>query len=305
MEIEKKFELGKKNRTYRRIDPEFNVDIFLGYNDDGKMSLVISEPGRETTVKSSKFIDVSMKRREDGKLVLSFDLLDDSYKSMFFIFCKDIIVTCEKAGASMAISSAVLRWKYWKNLFGYRKQSILDNSSIKGLLGELIQLRDFFIPRFGSDKAVASWMGPLLGHKDFEINDTWYEVKSVAENALQVNISSLEQLESESDGHLFVVRLEDTSSVSRNSINLNTVVVQIIDLIDDPDTFNMFSERLNNMGFEPDEEYDKYNYVYKGTEMYQVNEDFPRLRRRNVDEAIGNVKYTLLLNAISNHREKV
>ena len=197
MEIEKKFELGKKNRTYRRIDPEFNVDIFLGYNDDGKMSLVISEPGRETTVKSSKFIDVSMKRREDGKLVLSFDLLDDSYKSMFFIFCKDIIVTCEKAGASMAISSAVLRWKYWKNLFGYRKQSILDNSSIKGLLGELIQLRDFFIPRFGSDKAVASWMGPLLGHKDFEINDTWYEVKSVAENALQVNISSLEQLESE------------------------------------------------------------------------------------------------------------
>ena len=102
-----------------------------------------------------------------------------------------------------------------------------------------------------------------------------------------------------------MVRLEDTSSVSRNSINLNTVVVQIIDLIDDPDTFNMFSERLNNMGFEPDEEYDKYNYVYKGTEMYQVNEDFPRLRRRNVDEAIGNVKYTLLLNAISNHREKV
>lgn len=305
MEIEKKFEAGKKNRTYRRIDPEYNVDIFLGYNDDGKMSLVIAEPGRETSVKSSKFIDVSMKKREDGKLALSFDLLDNSYKSMFFVFCKDIIVTCEKAGASMAVSSAVLRWKYWKNLFGYRKQNILDNPSIKGLLGELIQLRDFFIPKYGSDKAVASWMGPLLGHKDFEINDTWYEVKSVTENALQVSISSLEQLESESDGHLLVVRLEDTSSVSRNSINLNNVVVQITDLINDPDTFNMFSERLNNMGFEPDEEYNKFNYVYKGTEMYRVDEDFPRLRRRNLDEAIGNVKYTLILNAISNHREKI
>ena len=72
-----------------------------------------------------------------------------------------------------------------------------------------------------------SWMGPLLGHKDFEIDDTWYEVKSVNENAIQVTISSLEQLESDVNGYLVVVRLEDTSSVSGCSINLNEVVISV------------------------------------------------------------------------------
>ena len=116
MDIEEKFESGKIGRTYRRVDPDYKVDIFLGYNDDGQMSMVIAEPGKETSVKSSKYINASLKRREDGKLSLAFDLTDDSYKTMFMLFCKDVIVVCDKAGPDMAISSASRRWKYWKNL---------------------------------------------------------------------------------------------------------------------------------------------------------------------------------------------
>ena len=88
MNIEEKFARGAETHTYLRIDSEFKVDIFLGYNDDGHMSIVIAEPGKETVVKSSKLIDVSLKRREDQKMALKFDLLDDAYRSMFLIFCK-------------------------------------------------------------------------------------------------------------------------------------------------------------------------------------------------------------------------
>ena len=195
MNIEEKFARGAESHTYLRIDSEFRTNIFLGYNDDGQMSLVVAEPGREAVVKSSKLIDVSLKRREDNKMALKFDLLDESYKSMFFIFCKDIIAVCERAGSDMAISNALMRWKYWKEMFGKKKSSILDKQEIKGLIGELFELRDHFIKDFGETVAVQSWMGPLLGHKDFEIDETWYEVKAVNENAVQVNISSLEQLE--------------------------------------------------------------------------------------------------------------
>ena len=303
MELLKKFEKGSVSHTYQRIDSEYKVNIFVGYNDDGQMSMVITENGREVPVKSSKFISAQLKRREDGKLALSFDLLDNTYKSLFVIFCKDIIITCEKAGNELAISNGLTRWKYWKEMFGRKKSNILDKSEIKGLLGELLELRDFFMKKWNIEKAVESWMGPLLGHKDFEIDDTWYEIKSVNENAIQVMISSLEQLESDTNGHLVVVKLEDTSSVSDCSINLNEVVISVVEKISDPDVLEVFRTKLDNVGYAFDAEYDNYNFLYKGTQRYYVNEKFPRLRRSEINSTIGNAKYTILLDGITEFKE--
>lgn len=303
MNIQEKFERGAQNHTYQRIDSEYKVNVFLGYNEDGQMSMVITEPGRESLVKSSKIIEVKLKRREDGKMALTFDLLDGTYKSMFLIFCKDMISICELAGSNMAISNALTRWKYWKEMFGKKKQNILDKSEIKGLIGELIELRDHFLRVWDESTAIASWMGPLLGHKDFEIEDTWYEVKSVTENAIQVKISSLEQLDSEIDGHLVVVRLEDTSTVSANSINLNSIVSEIATGISDPTNLDLFFNRLDNMGYAFDEEYANYCFMYKGTEYYKVTGEFPRLTRSAINDSIGNASYTILLNGVRDFRE--
>ena len=174
---------------------------------------------------------------------------------------------------------------------------------IKGLIGELFELRDHFIKDFGENVAVQSWMGPLLGHKDFEIGETWYEVKAVNENAVQVNISSLEQLESENDGHLVIIRLEDASMTSSVAVNLNEMVLRVAEEIKDPENLDLFMTRLDNMGYAPDEEYDNYNFVFKGRQCYSVTEQFPRLTRSSVSESIGNAKYTILLNGISEFKE--
>lgn len=304
MDLQKKFEAGEKNHTYQRIDADYKVNIFLGYNDDGCMSMVITENGVDARVKSTKIIDVKIKRREDKKLALSFDLLDEAYKSMFLIFCKDIIVVCEKSGPEMAISSALMRWKYWKEMFGRRKSHLLDKLEIKGLIGELFELKNFFMERFDETKAISSWMGPMLGHKDFEIDDTWYEVKAVSENATQVMISSLEQLESDIDGHLVIVRLEETSTTAKNAINLNSLVLTIVNMIEDPENLEMFRVKLDNVGYSMDVEYDAYNFLYKSTQRYTVNDEFPRLRRGSLDACIGNVKYSILLNGISAFMEE-
>lgn len=303
MNIKEKFEKGATSRTYTRIDSEYSVNIFLGYNEDGQMSMVITEPGKEKLVKSSKLIDVSLKPREDGKMALSFHLLDGTYKSMFLIFCKDMINVCELAGSNMAISNALMRWKYWKEMFGKKKQNILDKMEIKGLIGELLELKNHFMKDWDETTAIASWMGPLLGHKDFEIDDTWYEIKSVSENAIQVKISSLEQLDSEIDGHLVIVRLEDTSPVSNNSINLNNMVSKVAEIINDPTNMDLFLTRLDNMGYSYDDEYENYCFMYKGTEYYSVKGEFPRLIRSEVNSSIGNASYTILLNGVRDYRE--
>lgn len=303
MELSKKFEKGVESHTYQRIDPDYKVNIFLGYNDDGKMSMILTENGKEEKVCSSKLIEVHLKRREDRKLALSFDLLDDAYAPMFTVFCKDMIVVCESAGKDMAISSALIRWKYWKEMFGKKHSQLLDKQEIKGLMGELYVLKNRLIPEFGCRDSVKSWMGPLLGHKDFEINQTWYEVKTVNSGALQLTISSLEQLESNIDGHMIVVRVDETSETNERALNLNTIVLQLTDLIDDSEALEEFRIKLDNAGYSIDPEYEKYNFVFTGTETYMVNDEFPRLRRKEVGNAIGNAKYTILIAGISEFKE--
>lgn len=86
----------------------------------------------------------------------------------------------------MAISNALIRWKYWKEMFGKRSQNILDKMEIKGLIGELTELKEYFMERWDETTAITRLDRPLLGHKDFEIEETWYEIKSVNENAVQV-----------------------------------------------------------------------------------------------------------------------
>ena len=133
--------------------------------------------------------------------------------------------------------------------------------------------------------------------------DTWYEVKTIPENATQVTISSLEQLEADTDGHLIIVRLEDSNAVTDNTIALNTLVASIVNLIDDPEIIDLFRSKLDNMGYCPDVEYDKYNYILKSVCQYKITSTFPRLRRKNTDPNIANVKYSILLNGIRDFLE--
>lgn len=303
MEVSKKFEKGIETHTYQRIDPDYKVNIFLGYNDDGNMSMILTENGKEDRVKSSKLIDVHMKRREDNKLALSFDLLDLAYAPMFTVFCKDMIVVCERAGKEMAISSALVRWNYWKEMFGKKHSHLLDKQEIKGVLGELYFLKNYMIPHEGYRNAVKCWMGPLLGHKDFEINQTWYEIKTINDGAVQLIISSLEQLESDVDGHIVVVRVDETSESNEKAINLNKMVLQITDLIEDPEVLEEFRTKLDNVGYSVEPEYDSYNFIIKGNESYTVNDSFPRLRRSEICNAIGNAKYTIMIAGIEGFKE--
>lgn len=304
MSLKEIFQIGKDKRTYRRIGENYKVNIFLGYNENGQMSMVITEFGKEASVPSTKIIDVSLKLREDKRLALSFDLIDQTYESMFLVFCKDMILYCEQAGHSMAISSALIRWKYWREMFTRPKRAILDMNHIKGLIGELWFLQNYMIPKYDEQAAVESWRGPLLGHKDYEIDETWYEIKSVLESAIEVPISSLEQLDADTDGHLVIARLEETSPVNSLAIRLNELILSIYDMLNDPVTIALFQTRLSNAGYQFDEEYDAYNFVVKGCMVYKVADEFPRLCRSNVPNAIGKTSYTILINSIEPFAEE-
>lgn len=295
MDLENKFNIGKINNTYQRVDELHNANIFLGYNDIGKMSLVITEPGNVEKVFSSKIIHVDMNKRQDGKVALSFDLEENSFESLFLVFCEDIIESLREKQKNRILSYAVARWKYWKEMFKQSSKDMLTMPEIKGLIGELYVLQYFMIPKYGESNAIKSWMGPELSHKDFEINDTWYEIKSVSESSNSILISSVEQLDSELDGQLYIIRLEKTNALVKKSLTLNKIVSKITTILNDIDDLNLFRKKLDLAGYEYRKEYDDIAFIYKGMEIYSVNSSFPRITREMIPLEVNNVSYSLLL----------
>ena len=74
-------------------------------------------------------------------------------------------------------------------------------------------------------------------------------------------------------------------------------------MIEDPEILEEFRMKLDNAGYSADQEYDSINYIFKGSEMYMVNDSFPRLRRSTVSDSIGNAKSTILLAGITGFKE--
>lgn len=298
MELKEKFEKEIEAETFKRIDAIHPLDIYIGHNEKGNKTLIIVEFGQIEEVESTRMIDVSFTKRTDNKLSLAFSLLDDAMKDMFYSFCEDIVESSKNIEKEKAIQFIIRRWKDWINLFKNPYTTILTENEIRGLIGELIFLNEFMFEKYGIEKGLNSWIGSSKAHKDFEIEDTWYEVKTIRENALTVKIHSLEQLDSKNLGNLILIRLEPSNKSINEYIDLNGYVEKIKNKLINDKQKMLFLEKVKEIGYFYTEEYDKYTYRLKKIERYLVNNEFPKITKRELRDEIVRVTYDIEINRI-------
>lgn len=296
--LKKKFELGKKNKTTRRVDETHQLDIFVGYNDDGFPRMVITDIGDIKKIESSKLIDVKIYRKSSGEISICFDLLNQSVYSLFLTFCSDIISSTRSIKKQNIIDFITKRWDMWRNMFKRPYSNLLTENQIKGLIGELIFLKFYMIPKYGEVLAIESWMGPSMLHRDYELYNTWYEVKSINSSSLTVKISSVEQLDSYEVGKLVIVKMDKTNSQVETSVTLNLLVDEIQNSIKEFDTKIKFAYKLSEMGYYSNEEYNMYNYKILDINKYAVNNEFPKVSQDSLKDGIVRVSYEIALNSI-------
>ena len=87
------------------------------------------------------------------------------------------------------------------------------------------------IKKYGQDIALESYIGTDLAHKDFEAQNTWYEVKSIHNGVRSVKISSIEQLDSEIDGKLVVLTFDQGTPSYEGNITLNKLISEFRDAL--------------------------------------------------------------------------
>lgn len=301
-EIKDKFSECKDSLSYKRINPNHPVNIYIGYNEKRNQSLVIISEKCESKFESTRLINVELKIRNDGNYVLSFSLLDDSLSDIFYQFISDIVDKTYNIEDYSPIAFVIERWKKWINMFKNPKNIFLSENEVRGLLGELIYLEKYMFDKYGVDKSLESWIGSSLSHKDFEIDDTWYEVKTIRENALTVAISSIEQLDSDKYGELVLVRLEPSNDSINEPIKLNNYIIKIKSYFSNDSQLSIFNEKLDERKYFYTPEYDKYVYSIKSIDNYGVIKEFPRLKESDLPNSIARASYELFIKEIENFK---
>ncbi len=286
--------------SFQRVDPAHLLDLYCGYDQMHRYTLLLVSNTEPQYLTSSKVIDVSVGRRKaDSKWTLSFSLVDNDFKELFHRFCDDMIAASQML-KNPACGSDFMCARYisWQEMLSASRGEILSRSEVKGLIGEMLFLRDVLIPKYGKEASLQAWIGPDMADQDFIFPDTWYEVKASTSDAKQVQISSIEQLDCTKEGTLAVLALDRTSALDEHRVTINDLFRELMHEME-KDTFRtVFSNLLLKMGFYPRPEYDAFIYRLNRMCQYRVDRNFPCLRRANVPGGVVNATWTLALPAI-------
>lgn len=284
---------------YHRVVSSHPLAWYIGLDNRNRYSLFVIVTTQPKSISSTKLMSVFVGVRRDGNYGITFSLKEQRNLEIFVHFCEDMIsFTRCIVNASAAADCICSRYSQWQKAFIKTGGKLLPYEAIKGLIGELCFLKMNMIPLYGAEKAVDSWSGPEGTDQDFACNGTWYEVKSTVSGSSTVKISSVEQLDVKTEGHLVVVSLDKTSDADTSRITLNSMVELVRDSISSAVCRDVFMNRLLAYGYYFDKGYDEYGFKYDGMTTYKVTSDFPCLRKINIPAAVGNVKYELSLAAI-------
>lgn len=286
--------------TYSRYDGEHPLDIFLGIDDQGRKSLVVTLKANRERATSSKTIAVDFFKRTDGRNSIRFSLEDDDLRDIFYKFCEDIIESTRSSDPKDGFSPIVRRWDTWINFF-QRTALPLSESEIIGLIGEIHFLETVMIEKYGIDRALESFIGIDKAHKDFEIDHTWYEVKTIHNGVRAVKISSIEQLDSDITGNLEIITLDQGTSSTDGNITLNSIVRHFRDQLNQTQLID-FDEKLRKVNYMEDERYDDYNYLFIKRDEYSVVDDFPRITSGMLPTGITKATYEIDISAIQQYK---
>lgn len=299
-EIQKKIESIQANSQYVRVSDNHPLELYIGKNDKGFPTLRFNGIFQPINVIGNAILEIKqVKTSTYYSLMFSFTA-EENY-SLFYNFCEDIINQTYNHKGNDGYTEIVNRYTQWKKMF-YGTSKLLSENEVLGLIGELLFLKEYAFKVYGISAGLNGWSGPEPTHKDFSYSNDWYEIKTINSFRNAVNISSIEQLDSEFEGYLIVYLMEKMSP-SFNGLRLNSLVASINNMISLDTDKDVFFEKLKQVGYLYNEVYDNYVYNYISKTKYVVKEDFPRLKTNLIPIGIAKVQYEICLSQIERFRE--
>lgn len=301
MNIEESFKKFDQPNYYSRVDSTHPLDLWYGLDEHGRRCIELRANFKPRPVKGTDAIEINQYSNKKYKTIC-FSLKNDEMEGLFFKFCQDLIEkTRSIENKKDGYLTIVNRYFQWKKMFMKSREGYLLESQIMGLIGEILFFKDKLCVDIGTTRALKSWSGQELTHKDFSVDDTWYEVKTISKGKDSVKISSLEQLESDNHGYLVVYTLEKMSQ-EYSGITLNQLIFDTLNIFSMDSEKDLFIDKISTQGYSYNTYYNGFVYSIKDCYLYSVTKEFPKLTKQTVPIEVTKASYELSLTGISQYR---
>lgn len=290
-----------RENSYLSLGIIHPLNLQIGRAANYYKSLVVMNSGKVKNIPSSYAVRAVNPALANGNYALEFQLVHETFDEEFQRLCWDMIdVTIQ---SPQPLKDMIARYMTWQKLLQYKHTGVLSFEKQKGLLGELLYLKELLTTMTRSD-AVNAWCGPEGSDQDYLMDTTWTEIKTVALASTTVKISSLQQLDQEIDGMLKVYVLEK-STEGPDRVTLPDVVSQIKDILgEEPQVLDRFEMKLFKYGYRQsdEDEYRKNWFRLVESREYSVTDEFPKLTRKNVPSGVEDCKYEISLLSLESFR---
>lgn len=225
----------------------------------------------------------------------------EDFKNEFVQIIEEIIAHFKQNNDLIrSIKYTINKWYYF-----FEKDSKIDlnESEIKGLIGELLLIKNLSVIR-SYKEIIKAWKGPESGLRDFNFNTFDIEVKTSSKEIGHVHtINGQVQLKSV-DIPLYIYSVSLKKSDSSNSITLKKLIDFICSEIGyDAFLLNDFFEKLekNNVLVTKTENYNHFSYELRNILTVRINkENLHQFLVENQNTRISNLKYDYDFNGLRN-----
>lgn len=282
----------------RRIDAAHVHDIYADFEPPQQVGLVVVCPSRPIEPRPLQSLMFSAGQRADGKWSLRLSLQDPGLEPVFAALCEDVISSTETGVAEQDLAAAVSRRvQHWRALLE-KDSSGLGETTLLGLIGELVVLDREIMRRLPIDAAIGSWSGPFGAAQDFRLpSGERIEVKATTGAATSVQINGLAQLDAGGDPlTLAVVRMQSTAVAAIGAVTAPGLVERLRQKIAaDTDIRQTFAAALAAIRWHDHPSHDGFAVRVLGIDAYEVDDHFPKLTATGVPAGVLDANYTVAL----------
>jgi len=296
----------------RLVDETHPLKLFWGVDAKSRYSFAYDAPinglPQKKSLPSLSGVELYLAAQgARGKMVLV--LQDNSNWELFYALCSDLVrATATVEDESTASIVIMRRLQRWQELLRRIRPRILTPEQIKGLMGELLFLKDPLSVVFGYDAAVDAWRGPEEAPQDFAVNETAVEVKCQSGGSKPVvRISSADQLSPQLPfGYLVVYTLAGQTGDEDGSLDLNSLVAEIRGDLAEASvaTREKFDDLLYMAGYVACEEYENHRFLVVSVKSYRLTEGFPRIVNSGLTPGVESISYSIRLDSCASFQSR-
>ena len=288
--------------------------FLLAKNIYGQYCFIVDLPSSTPDTASTcpmKGIRVDVIKSEGIRPKLVLELKDKQNWAIFKLLCQELIREGEQVNSLKNLASVVLGTIERFRNFYQKSKSKITEEKVKGLLGELIFLKNIAAPEIGWINALNGWRGPLGAPQDFSLNNTVVEVKTKDSDSKNIiSITSADQLTTCSKrGYLHVIHI---CKASQEELDLSFSLLELTDevrkeLLHNGASISTFDTLLGHIFQEDEIKLLKARFIVISSESFIFTDQpsFPKITTDRLIPGTLNVTYNVDLSHCEQFKQKI